>query len=202
MLISAVRCPISRSRTRCTAAIAWSASLLIGANRPRPAHRLADRFGIGRVRLVTIHIGRSVRRRDQPHLMAEPMQQAPPMMRRGARLQADQTARQFGEKPHHLAPPQLPPQYHHAGRIHPMHLKNLLGDVQTDCRNLLPLVGAKSQHDTAMPCGGHPPHQGRARRHQIAACRREVAVSRGSRHSSTRRNGTCHNEEKEGDAAC
>jgi hypothetical protein len=132
---------------------------------PRPAHPLADRLGIGRVSLVAPHIGLGIGRRQQPHIMPQRLQLPAPVMRRTARLNPDQTARQLGEKRHDLAPCQLPAQHRLARRINPMHLKNSLGNVQSDRRNLFhgwsPWLELHAQLGTSMPFGGHPPHQAR-----------------------------------------
>src|SRR5204862_1387389 len=58
------------------------------------------------------------------------------VMRRAARLQPDQAARQLAEKPHHLRTLQLPAHHHRPTPVNPVHLKNPLGNVQPDRRNL------------------------------------------------------------------
>jgi hypothetical protein len=102
----------------------------------RPAHRLADRFRIGRVVLVALEVGLDVLRRHQPHLVAQRLQLPRPVVRRGTRLQPDQAARQGGEEPHHLAAPQLLAQNRCTAHIDPVHLKNMLRQIQPDRRNL------------------------------------------------------------------
>jgi hypothetical protein len=57
-------------------------------------------------------------------------------MRRGTRLQPDQAARQRREECYHLAAPQLLAQNHYTARIDPVHLKNVLGQIQPNRRNL------------------------------------------------------------------
>src|SRR4029077_19448183 len=88
-------------------------------------------------------------------------------MRRGTRLQPDQTARELCEERHHLAAPQLLAQNYRATRIDPVNLKNMLRQIQPDRRNLthgwlllmVSLINCYS--GTWMPFGGHPPHHPR-----------------------------------------
>jgi hypothetical protein len=59
----------------------------------RPADRLADRLCVGGVVLLPLDVRLDVSRRHQPHGVAERQQFARPMVRRRARLDADQAAR-------------------------------------------------------------------------------------------------------------
>ena len=102
----------------------------------RPRHRLADRFRIGSVGLAALHIRLDVSRRHQAHLMAELDQLARPVMRRAARLDADQARRQLGEERQHLRPSQRLANHDLAGRINAVNLKNALGQVEADRGNL------------------------------------------------------------------
>lgn len=61
-------------------------------------HRLADRFGIGRISLAAFDVRLHVGRWHQPHLMAHFLQPPPPVMRPGAGLHANQTAGAAFEK--------------------------------------------------------------------------------------------------------
>ena len=77
----------------------------------RPRHRLADRLGVGRIRLAALDVGLHVGRRHQPDLMAQGTDLARPVMRRAARLDANQAGRQALEERQHLRPLQLAPQH-------------------------------------------------------------------------------------------
>src|SRR5215467_14269956 len=70
-------------------------------------------------------------------------------MRRGAGFDANQAWRQSLEECQDVSSLQLPAQDHLAGRVNSMHLKDRLGDIETDCRNrlhswLLRIVGTLS----------------------------------------------------------
>src|SRR5262249_10197133 len=58
-------------------------------------------------------------------------------MRRGAGLDPDQARRQLLKERQNVAPLKLTADHHLAFRINAMHLKNRLGDVETDSRNRL-----------------------------------------------------------------
>src|SRR5262249_290028 len=66
-------------------------------------------------------------------------------------------------------------------RINAVNLKNMLGYVQSDCRNLahgwLPFLVIRHRHQigTSMPQGGHPPH------HSITSSARASSVGGTSR---------------------
>jgi len=68
--------------------------------------------------------------------MAELDQLARPVMRRAARLDADQARRQFGKKWQHLRPPKRLANCNLAGRINAVDLKNALGQIEADRDNL------------------------------------------------------------------
>src|SRR5262249_32788987 len=88
----------------------------------------------------------------------------PPVVRRRARLQANQTGRQSTEERQNLRTPKLLAQNRRSLCIDPVHLKNMLRQVQSDRSNLahgwLPFaaVSIRQQFGTQMPQGGHPPH--------------------------------------------
>src|SRR5262249_15472124 len=87
-----------------------------------------------------------------------------PVVRRRARLQANQTGRQSTEERQNLRTPKLLAQNRRSLGIDPVHLKNMLRQVQSDRSNLahgwLPFaaVSIRQQFGTQMPQGGHPPH--------------------------------------------
>src|SRR5262249_3335856 len=105
-----------------------------------------------------------VLRWHQPHLMPKRAQLASPVMGRRTRFQPDHTARNAAEERQHLAAPQPLAQNRRTLRINAVNLKNMLGYVQSDCRNLahgwLPFLVIRHRHQigTSMPQGGHPPH--------------------------------------------
>jgi hypothetical protein len=68
--------------------------------------------------------------------MTELDQLTRPVMRRAARLDADQARRQFGKKWQHLRPPKRLANHNLAGRINAVDLKNALGQVEADRGNL------------------------------------------------------------------
>ena len=68
--------------------------------------------------------------------MAQLRQLARPIMRRGASLHADQARRQSFEERYHLAAAKLLPDDDLLGRIDPVDLEHVLGDIQTDRGNL------------------------------------------------------------------
>src|SRR5262245_43027988 len=130
----------------------------------RAPNRLADRFRIGGIMLVALDVRLHVLRRHQSHLVAKRAQLPPPVVRRRARLQANQTGRQLTEERQNLRTPKLLAQNRRSLCINPVHLKNMLRQVQSDRSNLahgwLPFaaVSIRQQFGTQMPQGGHPPH--------------------------------------------
>jgi hypothetical protein len=137
-LIAWVRWRTKRSRVRNTSAEACRSALLTATKRIegrcaasqiasalRLAGRPAAQDKLGRIVLAPPDEGLDVGRRDQPHLMAQPADLAPPVMRAAARLHRHHAGLQRSEKPQHLAAPQLLPQHHPVGRIGPVQLKNM-----------------------------------------------------------------------------
>jgi len=57
-------------------------------------------------------------------------------MRRGTRFHADQARRQRFEELQHLAPSEPFPDDDLFGRVDPVNLEHVLGDIQADRRNL------------------------------------------------------------------
>jgi hypothetical protein len=58
------------------------------------------------------------------------------MVRRGARLHADETRRQLAEKLEHLPAPELLLEHRLPSSIDAMHLEDVLGDIDPDRANL------------------------------------------------------------------
>src|SRR5262245_25988041 len=96
--------------------------------------------------------------------MPKRAQLPPPVVRRRAGLQANQTGRQSTEERQNLRTPNLLAQNRRSLCIDPMHLKNMLRQVQPDRSNLahgwLPFAAdsIRQQFGTQMPQGDHPPH--------------------------------------------
>src|SRR5207249_5869412 len=151
---------------------------------PRALNRLANRFGIGGVVLVALDVRLHVLRRHQSHLVAKRAQLPRPVVRRRARLQANQTGRQSTEERQNLRTPKLLAQNRRSLCINPVHLKNMLRQVQSDRSNLahgwLPFAAdsIRQQFGTQMPQGGHPPH------HSITSSARARTVAGRSRPSA------------------
>src|SRR5437870_2733683 len=130
----------------------------------RALNRLANRFGVGGIVLIALNVRLHVLRRHQSHLMAKRAQLARPVVRRRTRFQPDHTAWNAAEERQHLPAPQSLAQNRCTLCINAVSLKNMLGYVQSDYRNLahgwLPVPGDSREHQlgTSMPQGGHPPH--------------------------------------------
>src|SRR6516162_3292977 len=102
----------------------------------RALDRLANRFRIGGIVLIALDVRLHVLRRHQSHLVAKRAQLPRPVVRRRARLQANQTARQSTEERQNLRTPKLLAQNRRSLCIDPVHLKNMLRQVQSDRSNL------------------------------------------------------------------
>jgi hypothetical protein len=116
-------------------------ALLIGAfdrdeAHRRPCYRFADCLGIGGIVLAALDIGLDVARRHKPHIVGKLPELASPMVRRGARLHADETRCQLAEKLEHLPAPELPLEHRLPGSIDAMHLEDVLGNIDPDRANL------------------------------------------------------------------
>src|SRR5215471_1675748 len=130
----------------------------------RALNRLADRFRIGGIMLIALDVRLHILRRHQSHLVVKRAQLPRPVVRRRARLQANQTGRQSTEERQNLRTPKLLAQNRRSLCIDPVHLKNMLRQVQSDRSNLahgwLPFAAdsIRQQFGTQMPQGGHPLH--------------------------------------------
>src|SRR5215472_353295 len=130
----------------------------------RALNRLADRFRIGGIVPVALDVRLHLLRRHHSNLVAKRAQLPRPIVRRRARLQANQTWRQSTEERQNLRTPKLLAQNRRSLCINPVHLKNMLRQVQSDRSNLthglLPFAAdsIRQQFGTQMPQGGHPPH--------------------------------------------
>ena len=96
------------------------------------AHRLADRLSVGSVVLIALDVCLHIPRRHQTNLVAKLREFTRPIMCGGARLHADKARRQRLEELQHLAAPKLLPNDDLLGRVDPVNLKHVLGDIQTD----------------------------------------------------------------------
>src|SRR6266478_5634606 len=102
-----------------------------GVRNFKPSHRralnsLANRFRIGGIVLIALDVRLHVLRRHQSHLVAKRAQLPRPVVRRRARLQANQTGRQSTEERQNLRTPKLLAQNRRSLCIDPVHLKNRL----------------------------------------------------------------------------
>src|SRR4249920_340539 len=82
--------------------------------------RLADRFCVGHVVLLSFDVGLNVGWRHQSHSMTECLEFARPMVRRGASLYTNQTCWQLLKERNYLATLQLAANDHLAGGINAM----------------------------------------------------------------------------------
>src|SRR5215831_3031249 len=86
--------------------------------------RFANCLSIGHIVLLSLDVGLHVGRWHQPHPVTNGLQLARPIMRLGARLDANQAWRKLLEKRYDLATLQLPADNHLASSINAMHLKD------------------------------------------------------------------------------
>jgi hypothetical protein len=123
-------------------AMKYQAALLVrslGLDEPHvgPADSFTDGLSVIGIVLLSFNVRLHVGRWHQPHGVAQRLQLARPMVRRGASLNADQAWRKLLEKRQDEATLQLTADDHLAGSINTMDLKDRFGDVETDCRNRL-----------------------------------------------------------------
>src|SRR6516165_9679493 len=133
---------------------------------PRPAHRLADRFGVDHVVLAAFNVGLDVLRWDQHDLVPQIAQHPSPMVRGAARFQPDPRRRQLGEKLLNLTASQLPAQHRPLLLVRAVHLKDALGCIQPDPDNRHRTASLGCGYDnpqsgTLDAVGGRPPQQAR-----------------------------------------
>ena len=95
----------------------------------RPGYRLADRFGVGRVRLAALDIKLDVVSRHKPRLVAQRLDFACPMVRCAAHLDTDQAGRQTLEERQHLCPLQLATCRNHLSSSSCVHSDSRLGKL-------------------------------------------------------------------------
>src|SRR5215475_7864521 len=76
-----------------------------GRTDSRTRYSLADCGGVRGVVLLSRNIGLHVRGRHYSHIMAQTTNLARPVMRRGARLHANKTGRELGEKAQYVLAP-------------------------------------------------------------------------------------------------
>src|SRR5271167_4617171 len=125
-----------------TGTVQRQATLLLcrlGRDEPhvRPGDRFTDRLGVSGIVLMPFYIGLYVGRRHQANGVAERLEFARPMMRRGAGFDADQARRHLLEEGQYIATLELTTQDDIALRVDAVDLKNRLRDVETNCRNRL-----------------------------------------------------------------
>src|SRR5712671_3535871 len=110
-------------------AVEHQAALLLrclGRDEPhvRPGDRFADCLGISGIVLVSLDVGLHIGWRHQAHGMAKCLELARPMMRRGARLDADQVWRYLLEEGQDVATLQLAADDRLPACINAVHLKD------------------------------------------------------------------------------
>src|SRR4029077_20085461 len=123
-------------------AMKYQADLLVsglGLDEPHigPGDSFTDGLSVSGVVLLPFNVRLHVGRRHQPHAMAKGLELARHMVSRGTGFDADQAWRQLLEERQDVAALQLTADDHLASSINGMHLKDRLGDVETDCRNRL-----------------------------------------------------------------
>ena len=74
--------------------------------------------------------------RDQPHIVSHRLQLARPVMRAAARFERHNTCRLANEKIEQLPPRELATEDHGTAFVSAVRMKNVLGDIQTNCGNL------------------------------------------------------------------
>src|SRR3981189_2604068 len=123
-------------------AVKHQAALLLGRlcwHKPHVGSRdrFANSLSVSCIVLMTLDVGLHVSRWHQSHGMAKRLKFARPMVRRCARLNANQAGWQFLEERQDRAPLQLAADDHLASGINSVNLEHRLGDVETDCRDRL-----------------------------------------------------------------
>ena len=98
----------------------------LGRDEPHvwPGDCLADRFSIYGIILLPLDVGLHIGRRHQPYGVAERLEFARPMMRRGAGFDADQARWQLLEECQYIASLQLTTDDYIAIRIDAVNLKD------------------------------------------------------------------------------
>ena len=105
---------------------------------PRAAHGFADRLGVQQVVLVALHVGLDELRGDELHAQPPPLELAPPMVRRTARLHANLHTR-GALRAQHINPLislEFCAPLHAPVTVDGMHVKNGLRNVDTRSANL------------------------------------------------------------------
>ena len=115
------------------------------ARRHPNANRLADRFGVGRVVLVSLDVSFYVFRRHQTNLVTELRQLSRPIMRRSTRLHANKAGPQRRKKLHHLTAAKLLPDDDRLGRINA-----ISKPIVVICMWTAPYVVCSNDHLTAI----------------------------------------------------
>src|SRR5579859_1601372 len=132
--MSWVRCRTNRSRVLNTRPAACCSSLLTATN--RMLGRFADRLGIDRVVLLPLHERFYIGGRDQPNFMTKLGELTGPVMCSTTCLQRYRATRLRREEIQQLSPADPLAEYRATPLIRPVSVKNMLGDIQTDCDNL------------------------------------------------------------------
>jgi hypothetical protein len=102
----------------------------------RSTDSLADGLGVGCIILVGLDVRFDKLRRHQSHGVAHRLELARPVVRTTAGLDADQARRQVDEERGHLVSAQLLLDENFAMHVDPVDLKHVLGQVNTNSRDL------------------------------------------------------------------
>lgn len=102
----------------------------------RSPDRLADRLGIVRVVLAALAVGDHELRCHELYRVPQLGELAAPIVSAATRFDADQARRQLRKELQHLRPGQLLAHPRLAAFIHPVHMEDLLRDIQPDSCNL------------------------------------------------------------------
>src|SRR5215475_8302781 len=102
----------------------------------RPLRCFADCFGIDRIVLLPLHERLYIGRRDQPNFMAKLGQLTSPVMGSTTCLQRYSATRLCCEEIQQLSSADPLAEHRSTPLIRSVNVKNVLGDIQTDCDNL------------------------------------------------------------------
>ena len=102
----------------------------------RPGHCLADRFGVGRIILLPLDVRFHIVRWHEAHVVAKASDLTRPMMRAAAGFHADHAGWKTGKELQQLVATHLLADDDIAVAVDAVHLKHVLCQIETDCRNV------------------------------------------------------------------
>ena len=142
---------ISSTRVRCSTHGALLLHCLYwNKTHARPTYRLADRFRIRRIVLLTLDVGFYIARRYQSHVVPDRTELPRPVVSSRARFNSDATRFQLLEETEYLRTPQAPPNNNFALNANAVDLKHRLGDIQPN--HLDPLHRSPPSFVAALRC--------------------------------------------------